>query len=257
MAFVVPPSTDWPYGVVSLDKAYWNVFITRTPRDEWGVVIERGTPQGPEGLKNALARRFAPGGAGKRPVKVFLDMTCPPDERQVFLDAARTVTDPAGVALEDEPLPDRDDFETLRRKRYEAQLAPYRDTLEFGVLAHLASAAALALVVWWTPKTVRGGALVSGGNLLLAFGQAVALPIALYVAVMPDGLGTPDFKRLSLHLQPHLWIVYASSAGLIAGVLATTLGHLLVPKDPTPSPSRVAKAAEAAPRPEAPPSPSS
>lgn len=236
MAYLTPPPSEWPYGAVEADKAYWNVYLIRTPRNEWGVVVEHSNPLGPEGLKNALERRFAPGGPGKKPVRLYLDLSCPEDQRKVFLDAAHAAADPAGVSIDDRFLPEQEDLAALVRQRAEERMAPYRDTLEIGLLGRIASAAALALVVWWMPRSVRGGSLVTGGNLLLAFGQAVALPIALYAAVLPDPATGPDWKRLAIHIQPHLWISWASSAALVVGALVATTGSALAPDEPRESP---------------------
>jgi hypothetical protein len=229
MVYLRPPSNEWPYGIVSLDKKYWNVFIVRTPKNEWAVSVERGSPVGPEGLKNALATRFGPDNAKKRPVRLYQDMSCPDDIQKVFVDAAHELCDPLKVEVDTIPLPDKDNFQALRKLRREEQLAPFKDILQLGIFAHLAAAASLALVVWWTPRGVKGAGAVTAGNLLLAFGQAIALPVALYAAMLPDEAG-PEFKRLAANLKPHLWISYASAAALAAGALNAFFGLLMVPE---------------------------
>jgi hypothetical protein len=235
-AYVRPPNSTWPYSAVETDKAFWNVFVVRTPKNEWGVLIEHSNPTGPEGLKNTLVKLLGEA-AGKKPVRLYEDLSCPEDLRKVFLDAAHAAADPAQVEVDDRILPDPADLNAIVRQREDERLAPFRDTVQLGILAHLSSALALALVVWWVPRNVRGAGVVTGGNLLMAFGQAVALPISLYVAMKPDEPGYPEFRRLATHIQPHLWIALASSAALVVGALVAAVGNTLVLDSP-PAPPR-------------------
>ena len=235
-AYLRPPNSTWPYGAVERDKAFWNVFVVRS-QNQWAVLIERSNSTGPEGLRNTLVHLLAEAG-GKKPVRVYLDLSCPEDQRKIFLDAAHAAADPAQVEVDDRILPDPADLSAIVRQREDERLAPFRDTVQLGILAHLASALALALVVWWIPREVRGAGIVTGGNLLMAFGQAVALPISLYVAMKPDEPGYPEFRRLAVHVQPHLWIALASSAALVAGAFVAALGNTLAVDTPPAAPRK-------------------
>jgi hypothetical protein len=226
MALVQPPSDEWPYGVVALDTSCWSCFLVRTKKDEWAMRIEKGSGLGPLGVKNILGQRME---KEQRPVRAYMDLDCPDDIQKVFLDAVHGVADPVSASVEDVTLPPVQDFQIIRQRRMEERLAIYKDTLDVGILAHLAGAAALALVVWWMPKQagLRGYSLIAAGNLVLSFAQAIALPVALYVAMMPDQPGAPNWKRLSTHVLPHVWIFVVSSGALALGSLVAFAGNLL------------------------------
>lgn len=265
---ITPPSTEWPYGIVEQDKARWNVFVLISKRREWAAAFER-SELGPEGLKLALDRRFATGGPGNRPVRIYVDPRAPEEVTDSFAKAVGAAAGPAGVDVDQVLLPDPNDFDALRRLRRHQQVEPFHEILLMSGLARFGAAIVLALTVWWADargKRARAAATVTGGFLVLALSYVLAVPFALYLGMIPTGgAGTP-FGRIAQNVLPHVGLLLVSAGMTAMGAIAATIGLLTLRDEPAQGPPRLtprlrtlreptvpaAATAAAAPAPEAP-----
>jgi hypothetical protein len=236
-----PPSTEWPYGIVTEDKGYWNIYVLISRRHEWAGSLER-SDLGPEGLKLALDRRFAPGGPGKRPVRVYVDPRAPSEVRASFTAAVDAAAGPAGVAVDQVDLPDPDNFDALRKLERQRQVEPFHEVLLMSGLAHFAAAIVLALTVWWADargKRARAATTITGGYLILALSHVLAVPFALYLGMIPTGGAGTSFARIAQNVLPHVGLLFVSAVMSTVGTIAAAIGLVTLPDEPAPGPPRL------------------
>jgi hypothetical protein len=229
IATVRAPPDEWPYGAVAEDRESWTAFIIISERREWAAAF-LGNELGPDGLGQALARRL---GTTKRRVRLFFDPRCPDEARALFEKAVADAATGAGVAYSTERLCERDDFAAMRRLVHDQALGVFREIALFGSLSRFAWALALALVVWQADvrtKGARGTSLLAGGELVLAFGQVVALPVLLYVGMLPEERFFKNpFVRLGENAQHYEILLTASAAIMTIGAGLAFAGQLLAP----------------------------
>jgi hypothetical protein len=238
IATVTPPPDEWPEGAVRAEPGVLHAFIIISEKKEWAGRVGF-SDLGPQGLAEAVERRLA---TSRRPVRLFSDPRCPDEARRAFAAALEPVVRRAGVELDEELLCDPQDFPAKRKMLYEEELSQYRDGAIYSSLARFAWAIALGMLVWRADvrsRGTRGVVLVAGAQLVLALGQVVALPVLLYVGMLPE---ERYFKNPFEHLGENAFVyeavLFASSALIAVGALAMSAGQFLVSR-PSPSSSPV------------------
>lgn len=235
IATVQQPSAEWPYGAVRQDPARYTAFVIISDeggKKEWtGLVGEAKLP--PDGVARSIQRKVA---AAPRPVSLFYDPRCPQDIRAVFSSAVDAAAKAAKVEVQEESLCNPEDFAVKRKMLHDEALGEYREIAVLSSLARFAFALALGAIVWRADTRTRGQrgiALLGGGQLVLALGQVVALPLLLYVGMLPEERYYKNpFLRYGENAQVYEWLCWASAGLLALGALASTIGQLLAPEAP-------------------------